>query len=417
MSNTIKQGNPVAPHNEGEADLAPELSSKIEGRGDASSLVEPVPLPRKGEPNSPVFHAPVKEDAEDGAVSDSSNTPKKTISVHGGNEPVSHLPDSSHPNNDKAKDIHGVDDSGSSASLVEPFDSPRPPKIPEADESHGTFDSTPSDGNPEVSALNDSDTSPNRGSKEIVPVDDLVTPSLPGSISPELSKGLVEGVGPKPVIADGVSESVDPPNDVEAKSVEFSTALPGESLPSSGSLSPPISFAGKRSSGDGQSPAGVSLKVALSGEDPAGGPSVHSRSSPSVRFFDRNNGGINRPVVGSAKTLGFSDHRPNARFLQRQVDPSLPPAKNVFQSSGKPRDYNSLRNFLSTRDILGSGGAGTSPSPGNYLEAEKFLDAIDASRTEGGSIVDEGGSSPDDARYQNALEWLRSRGQGVDPRN
>lgn len=414
LSNTTKQGNPIVPSSEGEADLAPELSSKVEDRDDSSS--PPGSLPREGEADRPDSHSPFKVDAENGAVSDLVNTPEKTISDHGGNDPASHFPGSSTaPGRDKDEDKRGVDNSGSSASLVEPSDSPRPPKLSEIEEHSGTFDSKPSDGKPGVSAPNDSDTSPESGSKKTGPVDDLVTPSLPGSISSELSKVVVEGTDPAQV-TDGVREGVDAPNDIDPKSIEFATPLPGDSL-TSDDLPVQVGFGDKRSSLDKDAPAGASLQVALSGEETTGVPSVRSGSSPAVRFFDRKNGGANRPVVGNGKTLGFSDHRPNGTFLRRQADPSLPPPRNVFQSSGKPNDYNSLRNFLSTRNKLGSGGPGSSPSTGNYLEAEKILETIDASKSEGSSVFDQDGTSPADARYQNALEWLRSRGQGVDQQN
>ncbi|MBT3636793.1 MAG: hypothetical protein HN531_07635 [Opitutae bacterium] len=445
LSNNTKQGNTIVPRTKEEVDLDPELSSEIEGRVDSSSPSPPGSLPREKDGDKPDSRSPLKEDAEGGSVSDSGNTPKKTIPDHGGDDPASHPPGSlTAPGRDKDENKRSVEIGGSSASLVDPTDSPRPPKLSENDERPGTFDSTPSDGRSGVSALNDSDTVPGSGSNKTDPVDDLVTPSLPGSISPELSKVVVDvrggvdapdDVDPKSVgfatplpgeplspeslpvqVTDGVRADIDAPNDVDVKSVGFATPLPGESL-SPESLSHRVGFGGKRSLRDEDLPAGASLKVALSGEETTGIPSVRSGSSPAVRFFDRKNGGVNRPVVGNGKTLGFSDHRPNARFLQRQVDPSLPPSKNVLQSSGTPNDYNSLRNFLSTRNKLGSGGSGSTPSTGNYLEAEKFLETIDSSKTEGSPIFDEDGTSPDDARYQNALEWLRSRGQGVERKN
>jgi hypothetical protein len=119
-------------------------------------------------------------------------------------------------------------------------------------------------------------------------------------------------------------------------------------------------------------------------------------------------------VVGAGKTLGFSNRRVNDRFLQRQVDPSVSQGKRVLQSSGKPQKYDSLRDFLAAPSKLGPNDPAPSSSPRNYQEVEKFLETTESTRD---LEFNQNTTPPADGRYQNALQWLRSRGQGGEEPN
>ena len=145
------------------------------------------------------------------------------------------------------------------------------------------------------------------------------------------------------------------------------------------------------------------FKVSLSQEEEAVGSPSGAEASPSIRFLDRGRVNGKHPETDKGKILGFSDGRKNSGLLERRVESS---AKNFFPSSGSPNDYNSLRNFLSTRNELDNGAIGSVPSTGNYEEAKKFLEAIDLSESGAPSDLDKDGSSPDDVRYQNALRMI-----------
>ena len=130
--------------------------------------------------------------------------------------------------------------------------------------------------------------------------------------------------------------------------------------------------------------------------------------------MDRRNGILKRSVVGAGKTLGFSDRRANDRILQRQVAPSVSQSKRALQESSKPQKYDSLRDFLADPGNLGSNRSAPSSSPSNYKEVEKFLEATESTRD---LEFNQNTMPPEDGRYQNALQWLRSRGQGGEEPN
>ena len=249
-----------------------------------------------------------------------------------------------------------------------------------------TFGIRSTDENPANSSFNDSDTGPDSVLKKGNPTEVSPTPSLPLSASPQWSQKVAGENELPPAFSDGVGEGSDSSDDTAAKAIGFSDSLPRTTIPSQG-LPPQVGFRDNRISSDRNAPDG--LKVALSGEGEVVVPPPRSGSTPSVRFFDRMNVGSNRPEGGNAKILGFSDRRPNSRFLRRGTESS---SKNVFQPSGKPNDYNSLKNFLSNRNKLDTGGTGGIPSTGNYPEAVKFLESIDSSKSDESSALREDGT-------------------------
>ena len=410
LTDASEESDPVAPLEDGNLDPVP--SAEIEREGEPSAF--PEPGPRDEEAGQADSRTPFNQDAEGGEDSDSIHTPKPAILGPEEEDPQSNPPAfSTVPGEDEGEGRQAEDASISSPNLAKPSDPPQPlfPGLPERGKPPDTFGLRPADESPANSSFKDSDTEPDSGLKKGNPTEVSPAPSLPASASLQSSQKVAGENELPPAFTEGVREGGDSPDDTAAKAIGFSNPLPRTPIPLQG-LPPQVGFRDNRISSDRDAPDG--LKVALSGEEEVVVPPPRSGATPSVRFFDRMNAGGNRPEGGNAKTLGFSDRRPNSRFLQRGIESS---SKNVFQPSGKPNDYNSLKNFLSNRNKLDTGRTGGVPSTGNYPEAEKFLESIDSSNSDESSTLREDGTSPDDARYQNALEWLRSRGQGVELQN
>ncbi len=410
LTNTSAESDPVVPLDDG--NLNPVPSAEIERRGEPSAF--PEFGPRDEEADQADSRSPFNQDAEGGEVSDSVDIPKPAILGHEEEDAQSHSPVfSTVPGVDEGEDRQAEDASISSPNLAKPSDPSQPlfPVLPETGKPSDTFGLRPTDESPGISSFNNSDTEPDSGLKKGNPTEVSPAPSLPTSASLQSSQKVAGENELPPAFSEGVREGSDSPDDAAAKAIGFSNPLPRTPIPLQGQP-PQIGFRDNPISSDRNAPG--DFKVALSGEEEVMVPPPRSGSTPSVRFFDRMNAGGNRPEGGNAKTLGFSDRRANSRFLQRRIESS---SKNFFQPSGKPNDYNSLKNFLSNRNTLDTGGTGGVPSTGNYPEAEKFLESIDSSKSDESSPLREGGTSPDDARYQNALEWLRSRGQGVGLQN
>jgi hypothetical protein len=370
LTDTSEESDPVVSLDDGNLDPVP--SAEIERRG------EPFAFPESGSRSEEAGQAdsrsPFNQDAEGGELSDSVNTLKPTILGHDEEDPQSNSPAfSTVPGKDEGEGRHAEDESIFSPNLAKPFDPSKPlfPDLPKTRNPSDKFDLRSTDENPGISSFDESDTVPDSGLKIGNSTQVSLAPSLPASPSPQISQKVAGEDELPPAFSEGVREGGDSPDDSD-------------------------------------------LKVAFSGEEKEVVPPPLAGATPSVRFFDRINVGGNRAESGNAKTLGFSDRRPNSRFLKRGSDSS---SKNVFQPSVKPNDYNSLKNFLSNRNKLDTGGTWGVPSAGNYPEAEKFLESIDSSKSDESSPLREDGTSPDDARYQNALEWLRSRGQGVELQN
>ena len=150
------------------------------------------------------------------------------------------------------------------------------------------------------------------------------------SASPQWSQKVAGENELPPAFSDGVGEGSDSSDDTAAKAIGFSNSLPRTPIPSQG-LPPRVGFRDNRISSDRNAPDG--LKVALSGEGEVVVPPPRSGPTPSVRFFDRMNAGGNRLEGGNAKILGFSDRRPNSRFLRRGTESS---SKTLFNHPENP---------------------------------------------------------------------------------
>ena len=410
LTDTSEESDPVAPLEDGNLDPLPSAEIEREEKPPAF----PESGPRDEEAVQSDSRSPFNHDAEGEEVSDSIHTPKPPILAHEEEDSQSNSPASTTvPVEDEGEGSQSRDASISSPNLAKPSDPSKPlfPALSETGKPSDTFGIRSTDENPANSSFNDSDTGPDSVLKKGSPTEVSPTPSLPMSASPQWSQKVAGENELPPAFSDGVGEGSDSSDDTAAKAIGFSDSLPRTTIPSQG-LPPQVGFRDNRISSGRNAPDG--LKVALFGEGEVVVPPPRSGSTPSVRFFDRMNLGGNRSEGGNAKILGFSDRRPNSRFLRRGTESS---SKNVFQPSGKPNDYNSLKNFLSNRNKLDTGGTGGIPSTGNYPEAEKFLESIDSSKSDESSALREDGTSPDDTRYQNALEWLRSRGQGVELQN
>lgn len=410
LTDTSEESDPVVSLDDGNLDPVP--SAEIERRGEPSAF--PESGSRSEEAGQADSRSPFNQDAEGGEVSDSVNTLKPTILGHDEEDPQSNSPAfSTVPGKDEGEGRHAEDESIFSPNLAKPFDPSKPlfPSLPETGKPSDNFDLRSTDENPGISSFDESDTEPDSGLKIGNSTQVSLAPSLPTSPSPQMSQKVVGEDELPPALSEGVREGGDSPDDSDVKAIGFSNPLPLTSVARQGQ-SPQVGFRDNRISSDRDTPE--ALKVAFSGDEKEVVPPPLAGATPSVRFFDRINAGGNRAESGNAKTLGFSDRRPNSRFLKRGSDSS---SKNVFQPSVKPNDYNSLKNFLSNRNKLDTGGTWGVPSAGNYPEAEKFLESIDSSKSDESSPMREDGTSPDDARYQNALEWLRSRGQGVELQN
>ena len=410
LTNTSPESDPVVPLDDG--NLNPVPSAGIERRGVPSAF--PESGSRSEEVGQADSRSPFNQDAEGGEVSNSVNTAKPTILSYEEEDPQSHSPAfSTVPDKDEGEGRQAEDASISSPNLAKPSDPSNPlfSGLPETRKPSDKFDLRSTDENPGISSFDESDTGSDSGLKIGNSNEVSLAPTLPASPSPQMSQKVVgEDVLP-PVLSEGVREGGDSPDDSDVKAIGFSNPLPLTSVGRQG-LSPQVGVRDNQISSDRDAPE--ALKVAFSGEEKEVVPSPLAEATPSVRFFDRMNVGGNRAESENAKTLGFSDRRPNSRFLQRRIEPS---STNVLQPFGKPNDYNSLKNFLSNRNKFVTEGTGRVPSVGNYPEAEKFLESIDSSKGDKSSTLPEVGTSPDDARYQNALEWLRSRGQGVELQN
>ena len=268
---------------------------------------------------------------------------------------------------------------------------------------------------PLVSLPSHSARTPERVSVENASIDDFFTPSAPSSISPESANSEVEGTGLNTTLSIQVPQDVREPNSDEAKTIGLASPLLKESSPPKG-LVTQVGFADKPSAPAGDSPDKVSSKVSFSDQDSTGIPSLPSTPSASVRFFGIKNGSLLTPVSEGRNTLGFSGRAPESRFLQRPTETSASGEVSVPLSSQEPYDYNSLRGFLAPREKPSPSGSDTAASTRGFEEAGVFLEAFDTSKDEGRSISHED-ESASDSRYQNALQWFRSRGQGSEPQN
>jgi len=393
-------GSPNPPtHDEG-LELVPAVNS-TDGAGNDSPPVSEL-LPKTGE--------------ELGAVSDSGNNQGETSSGH---------PEEARSFSTAVPSLFPEDDAGAVTSgqgtsqipsepLGEPVDvSPSVP--PPNDSAPLELESKRSGVAPVVSLPSHSARTPERVSVENASIDDFFTPSAPSSISPESANLEVEETGSNTTLSIQVPQDVREPNSVDAKTIGLASPLLKETSPPKG-LVRQVGFADKPSAPPGASPDKVSLKVSFSDQNSSGTPSLPSTPSASVRFFGTKNGSLLTPVSEGRKTLGFSGRAPNSRFLQRPIEPSASGEVSVPLSSQEPNGYNSLRGFLAPREKPRSIGSGPAASTQGFGEAGEFLEAFDTSKDEGRSISNED-ESASDARYQNALQWFRSRGQGSEQPN
>ena len=390
----------------GKGKIDPSSSAAVEPPRDPSVFPQPPPSDEESDQSG---SPPLKKQVESGALSELRNSPEA--------ESPSHQEDDSNPNHpafplghdiEKGTDTETADSSPSSPSLVKPSN----PSDPHAPQKSPGLDLPRSEAeNPGISSLRDSAVELGSGSKKANSTEVSTARSLPVSISPELNKPVSGESEHPPSFTDDVRRSLESPNASLSKSVGIADSLSIPYLPPQSS-SARVEFMSDpnlpyQDSADG-------FKVSFSQEEEAVGSPSGAEASPSIRFLDRGRVNGKHPETDKGKILGFSDGRKNSGLLERRVESS---AKNFFPSSGSPNDYNSLRNFLSTRNELDNGAIGSVPSTGNYEEAKKFLEAIDLSESGAPSDLDKDGSSPDDIRYQNALEWLRSRGQGDELQN
>ncbi len=390
-------GSPFpTPHDEG-LKLVPAVNS-TDGAGNDPSPVSEL-LPKSGE--------------ELGAVSDSGNNQ---------GEASSGSPEEAHSFSNPVPSLFPEDDAGAitggqGASQIpsEPLGEPVhvPPSVPPPNDS-APFElkSKRSGVAPVVSLPSHSARTPERVSVENASIDDFFTPS---SISPDSANSEVEETGSNTTLSIQVPQDVREPNSVDAKTIGLGSPLLKESSLPKG-LVRQVGFADKPSAPPRDSPDKVSLKVSFSDQDSTGIPSLPSTSSASVRFFGTKNGSLLTPVSEGPKTLGLSERAPNSRFLQRPIEPFASGEVSVPLSSQEPNGYNSLRGFLAPREKPSSIGSGPPASTRGFAEAGEFLEAFDTSKDEGRSISHED-ESASDSRYQNALQWFRSRGQGSEPQN
>ena len=393
-------GSPIpTPHDKG-LELVPAVNSTEIVGNDSSSVSEL--LPKSVEELGPVF------DSGNNQGEASSGHPEE---AHSSRTPVPSL----FPEDDAGAVTGGQDASQTpSESLGEPVHvSPSVP--PQNDYAPLGLESKSSGVAPVVSLPSHSARTPERVSVENASIDDFFTPSAPSVISPESANSEVEESGSNTTLSIQVPQDARKPNSVDAKTIGLASPLLKESTPPK-SLVRQVGFADKPSAPPGDSPDNVSLKVSFPDQDSTGIPSLPSTPSASVRFFGTKNGSLLTPFSEGRKILGFSGRAPNSRFLQRPIESSASGEEIAPLSSQELNDYNSLRGFLAPREEPRSIGSGPAASTRGFAEAGEFLEAFDNSKDEGRSTLNEDGSASD-SRYQNALQWFRSRGQGSEQPN
>lgn len=361
-----------------------------------------------GNDSSPVSELLPKSGEELGSVSDSGSNR---------GEPSSRHLEEAHSFSNPVPSLFPEDDAGAitggqGASQIpsEPLGKPphTPPSVPPKNDSAPLESESKRSGvAPVVSLPSHPARTPERVSVENASIDDFFTPS---SVSSESANSEVEETGSNTTLSIQVPQDVREPNSVDAKTIGLASPLLKESIPPKG-LVRQVGFADKPSAPPRDSPDKVSLKVSFSDQDSTGIPSLPSTPSASVRFFGTKNGSLRTPVSEGRKTLGFSGRAPNSRFLQRPIEPSASGEVSVPLSSQEPNGYNSLRGFLAPGEKPRSIGSGPAASTRGFAEAGEFLEAFDTSKDEVRPISNED-ESASDSRYQNALQWFRSRGQG-----
>jgi hypothetical protein len=395
------------PQNDIKIAQEPSLSSIKKGSDGSSSISDALPdVPDRGELESPsVFEKKI----EGSEVSDTSKTSKTTTSDQ------KEKPSPSHPSiPSTAAALAG--DRDRTLSSKSPLAPSRPllsADLPQPVDLSGEFESKTARGDSINSRLDESDPPTNSIPGATIPNDNLVTPASIGPTLLELSAFSDDLIGPSSSVTDLGKEEIDSPPDAGSKSVGFSKTSPRVSF---SSQNPPasIAFGNKQRSTSENLPIDGEGKVSFFGDESSGLHPPHTTPVSEIRFSESKNGVLKRSVVGAGKTLGFSNRRVNDRFLQRQVDPSVSEGKRVLQSSGKPQKYDSLRDFLAAPSKLGPNDPAPSSSPRNYQEVEKFLETTESTRD---LEFNQNTTPPADGRYQNALQWLRSRGQGGEEPN
>lgn len=414
-SNTKARSISPSPQKDIEIAKEPSLRSMQKGSGDLPSISDILPnVHDKGEQDSPsVFEKMI----EDSPVSDTAKTLKAATSGQGEKTDPSHL---LIPLTAPAKltgEGNLVEDSlPDSNSLIAPVDSSRPrlsSDLLQSEGLSGEFQLKTAGSDSINPILDKSDPPKNSVSGETVPIDNLVTSPLLGSNPQELPPVTGDLTDPSSSVTDMDKADIDLPTDSGFKSIGFSPRLAPVSLtpqnpPASIALKSKLQSPNENLSDDGEG------KVSFFGDESSSLPTPRPAPVSEVRLLDRKNGILKRSVAGAGKTLGFSDRRANDRFLQRQVAPSVSQRKRALQESGKPQKYDSLRDFLADPSNLGSNGSAPSSSPSNYKEVENFLKATESTRD---LEFNQNAMPSEDGRYQNALQWLRSRGQGDEEPN
>jgi hypothetical protein len=408
-TNAIEQSILSYPQKDMSVAQDPSSSSIQKGSDDSSSISDALPdVPDGGELESPSVY---EKNIESSEISDTSKTSKTATSDQKGKARSSH-PSIRSTAATRTDDGDLVEDlPRSSTSLLTPLDSSRPllpPDLLQPEDFSDELESKTAGSDSINSRLDESDPPINSILGATIPNDNLVTPPLIGPTLPELSTFSDDLIGPSSSVTDLDKEEIDSPPDPGSKSISFSKPSLRVSLsPENPSAS--IAFGNKQQSTNENLPGDGEGKVSFFGDKPSGLPPPHTAPVSEIRFLDSKNGVLKRSLVGAGKTLGFSNRRVNDRFLQRQVDPSVFQGKRVLQSSGKPQKYDSLRDFLESPSKLGPSGSAPSSSPRNYQEVEKFLETTESTRD---LEYNQNTTPPVDGRYQNALQWLRSRGQG-----
>lgn len=189
---------------------------------------------------------------------------------------------------------------------------------------------------------------------------------------------------------------------------------PNGNTKSAGQAQSEVQLEDEAHSGDTFKPQSLST-VRFSEEEFLRSGQSRDRSSVSVGFSGTK--ALRLPFIDKGKdgkTLRFSPDSQEKIYLRRPELNNEPLKETFPKDESKSDDYGSLRTFFSPSKEARSIDQPSGSSSSEFLEAEKFLDSSTQGKRGSVSSTEAEEGNP---RYENALEWLRSRGQGVEKEN